>query len=123
MTETADTTQALFLGKDAVVRETFDRVLAILQDIGPFQIETKKTSIHLTRGVGFAGVHPRKSYLYLNIRLDRPIDSDRIAKSEQVSKHRFHNEVKLSTPEEVDAELASWLRDAYRLADGRSDTR
>jgi hypothetical protein len=119
VTETADTTETLFLGKDTVVRDTFDRVLATLRDIGPFQVETKKTSIHLTRGVAFAGVHPRKSYLYLNIRLDRPIHSDRIAKSEQVSKHRFHNEVKLSTPEEVDAELVSWLRDAYSLSDTR----
>ena len=118
MTESIDATQALFLGRDAVVRQTFDRVLAVLHDIGPFQVEAKKTSIHLTRGVGFAGVHPRKSYLYLNIRLDRPLAGERIARSEQVSKHRFHNEVKLSTPADVNPELTEWLRDAYELTDG-----
>lgn len=75
----------------------------------------KKTSIHLTRSVGFAGVHPRKSYLYLNIRTAYPIDSPRIAKSEQVSKNRFHNELKLTSPDEIDAELLGWLKDAYAL--------
>jgi Domain of unknown function (DUF5655) len=75
----------------------------------------KKTSIHLTRSVGFAGVHPRKSYLYLNIRTDYPIASPRIAKSEQVSKNRFHNELKLTSPDEIDAELLGWLKDAYAL--------
>jgi len=82
---------------------------------GPFQEEPKKTSIHLMRTVGFAGVHPRKSYVYLNIRTDYPIASPRIAKTEQVSKNRFHNELKLTSPGEIDEELLGWLQDAYAL--------
>jgi len=35
--------------------------------------------------------------------------------SEQVSKNRFHNELKLSSPDEIDAELLAWLNDAYAL--------
>ncbi len=44
-----------------------------------------------------------------------PVASPRIAKSEQVSKNRFHNELKLTSPDEIDAELLSWLKDAYAL--------
>jgi hypothetical protein len=86
-----------------------------VHSIGPFQEEPKKTSLHLVHTVGFAGVHPRKSYLLLNLRTDHPIESQRITKTEQVSKSRFHNEVKLASPSDVDEELLGWLKDAYGL--------
>jgi len=102
MTETTYTSAALFAGKDEVVQVIYTRLLEALSRLGPFQEEPKKTSIHLVRNTGFAGVHPRKSYLYLNLRTDYPIDNPRIAKTEQVSKNRFHNELKLNSPDEID---------------------
>ena len=117
MTETIYTSAALFAGKDEVVRAIYTRLLETLSTLGPLQEEPKKTSIHLVRNAGFAGVHPRKSYLYLNLRTDYPIDSPRIAKTEQVSKNRFHNELKLTSPDEVDEELLGWLKDAIYLVD------
>ena len=77
--------------------------------------DPKKTSIHLVHNSGFAGAHLRKSYLYLNLRTDYLIDSPCIAKTKQVSKNRFHNELKLSSPDEVEEELLAWLKDAYAL--------
>src|SRR5438105_5466819 len=105
MAEPLSTSDALFLGKDQQVQSTYHSLLEALYALGPFQEEPKKTSIHLVRTVGFAGVHPRKSYLILNLRTDYPIDNPRITKSEQVSKNRFHNEVKLASPGEIDEEL------------------
>lgn len=32
-----------------------------------------------------------------------------------MSANRYHNEVKLSSLEEIDAELIQWLREAYEL--------
>jgi len=115
MTETIYTSTALFTGKDEVVQVIYTRLLEELGKLGPFQEEPKKTSIHLVRNTGFAGVHPRKSYLYLNLRTDYPIDSPRIAKTEQVSKNRFHNDLKLNSTDEIDEELLGWLKDAYVL--------
>jgi len=112
---TTDARESLFTGKDDVVRSIYDRLLETLRTIGPFQEEPKKTSLHLVHTVGFAGVHPRKSYLLLNLRTDHPIKSQRITKTEQVSKSRFHNEVKLASPGDIDEELLGWLKDAYRL--------
>jgi hypothetical protein len=115
MSTTTDAREALFIGKDNVVRSIYERLLEALHTIGPFQEEPKKTSLHLVHRVGFAGVHPRKSYLILNLRTDHPIESQRIFKTEQVSKSRFHNEVKLASPGDVDEELRGWLKDAYML--------
>ncbi len=47
--------------------------------------------------------------------MDRPLQGERVAKSEQVSKNRYHNEVKITSPDEVDAELIGWLKEAYAL--------
>lgn len=105
----------LFEGKEPVVRAVYIRLLAALSTIGEYREEPKKQSIHLVRATGFAGAHPRKASLVLNLRLDRALESERIIRREQVSKHRWHNEVKLSAPDEVDDEITSWLRAAYEL--------
>jgi hypothetical protein len=47
---------------------------------------------------------------------DRQIPSPRIHKSEQTSAKRFHHEVKLTSPTDVDSELVKWLKDAYALS-------
>ena len=104
-----------FADKTPEIRALYDRLVAMTQNFGPVEQDPKKTSIHLVRNAGFAGVHPRKSYLYLNLRTDYPIDNPRITKTEQVSKNRFHNELKLNFPDEVDEELIGWLKDAYTL--------
>ncbi len=115
MSTTTDAREALFTGKDDVVRSIYDRLVEALHSVGPFQEEPKKTSLHLVHTVGFAGVHPRKSSLLLNVRTDHAIESPRITKTEQVSKNRFHNEVKLASPGDVDEELLGWLKAAYEL--------
>jgi hypothetical protein len=116
MTDVHATVDALFAGKDEVVRDTYDQLLAVLGELGSFTVEPKKTSIHLVNKTGFAGIHPRKGYMYLNVRTERPLESPRIAKREQVSKSRYHNEVKLETPHDVDDELRAWLKEAYELS-------
>ena len=115
MVETSYTVDMLFAGKDAIVRAIYDRLLETLHGLGAFSVEPKKTSIHLVNKVGFAGVHPRKSYMYLNLRTAQAIANARVAKTEQVSKNRYHNEIKLDSPDAVDAELRQWLSEAYAL--------
>jgi len=63
-----------------------------------------------------AGIATRKDSLVLTIKSDRPLNNQRIHKSEQTSARRFHHEVKLTTPAEVDNELMGWLTEAYRLS-------
>jgi hypothetical protein len=115
MVDTNYTVDMLFDGKDAVVRAIYERLLEALQGLGAFSVELKKTSIHLVNKVGFAGVHPRKSYMFLNLRTEHAIENARVVKTEQVSKNRYHNEIKLATPDAVDAELRQWLSEAYAL--------
>jgi len=98
------------------VKATYTAILKAAKKLGPVKEEAKKTSIHLVRKSAFAGVATRKSALMLTLKSDSDVPSQRIAKREQASAHRWHVEVKLETPEQVDSEIISWLKNAYELA-------
>lgn len=110
------TVKSHFEGKDPAVRQIYDRLLKAAGKFGPVKEEPKKTSIHLVNQTAFAGVATRKSAMVLTIKSDRKLPSLRIHKSEQTSAQRFHHEVKLTSPAEVDSELLKWLKAAYALS-------
>lgn len=110
------TVKSHFEGKYPAVRQIYDRLLRAAEKFGPVKEEAKKTSIHLVNRTAFAGVATRKSALVLTIKSDRKLPSPRIHKSEQTSASRYHHEVKLTSPAEVDSELVQWLKAAYALS-------
>jgi hypothetical protein len=91
----------------------YERLAGALAEIGVYTVEEKKTSLHISAGkAAFLGVHPRKQGVRLNLVLSRALESPRLAKVERVSANRFHNELDVREPGEVDAELVEWLREA-----------
>jgi hypothetical protein len=105
-----------FDGKDPSVKSIYDHIVEASRKFGSVIEEPKKTSIHLVNKSAFAGVMTRKNVLILNIKSAAPIKHKRITKSEQISASRFHQEVKLTSPEEVDSLLISWLKEAYSIS-------
>jgi hypothetical protein len=75
-------------------RQLYQHLLKRIKTIGPFRIETKKTSVHLTRKSAFAGVHPRKAFLMLTIKSGRS-----------------------GTTQDIDGTLLGWLKQAHELCD------
>ncbi len=104
-----------FKDRSPAIRAVYDRILKAARKLGPFVEEPKKTSIHLVRKTAFAGVAARKTALVLTLKSDRDIRSPRISKHEKTSANRWHLEVKLSGPAEVNPEFVSWLEKAYVL--------
>ena len=84
--------------------------------LGNVAEEPKKTSIHLVRDTAFAGVATRRSSLILTLKSAKDIRSLRVEKREQTSAHRWHVDVRLEKPADVDRQLTTWLTAAYRLA-------
>jgi hypothetical protein len=105
-----------FDGKEEVVRQTYDELLKVLRKRYTITESPKKKSIHLMNATTLAGVTTRQNCLILTIKSDCMLSSPRIRKSEQVSRHRFHLKLKLSSPEDVNAELIAWLVNAYSLS-------
>lgn len=105
-----------FAGKSTSVRATYDRLKQAASTFGDFAEDPKKTSIHLNRRTAFAGVATRKDAIRLTIKADTDLRSRRIVKREQASSHRWHHEVILASPKDVDTELIGWLKRAYELS-------
>jgi len=115
------TVDALLSGRDDSVRGTYARLIEQLHTLGGVHEDAKQTCIHLAPAPGataFAGVHPRKTGILLNLRTAAPLDSPRVRKTERLSRSRYFNEVLVESPEDVDAQLLAWLRDAYALSAG-----
>lgn len=105
-----------FEGRSPAVREIYEAVLEAARKFGPVAEDPKKTSIHLNRKTAFAGIQTRHEFLILTVKAAADIDSPRVAKREQASANRWHHEIKLHRPDEVDAELKNWLENAYDLS-------
>lgn len=98
------------------VRATYSAILRAARALGPVREEPKKTSIHLVKRTAFAGIAARKESLVLTLKSARPIKSPRIAHAEQTSANRWHLEIRLAGPDEVDLDLRDWISQAYELA-------
>lgn len=103
----------LLVNKEKTVSELLETILSILEQFGPYQIEVKKTSLHLVKEKAFLGVHPKKKWLDINIVSNQAIDHSLITKNEHISKNRWHNNLRLSSVEEVDDTVKNLLQAAY----------
>jgi len=98
------------------VAATYAALVKAARALGPVREEPKQTSIHLVRASAFAGVATQRAALILTLKSGQDIRSHRIRKHEQASAHRWHLEIRLGGPAEVDAELRTWLAASYQLA-------
>lgn len=105
-----------FVDRDPAVRRIYDALVAVSRRFGPVVEDPKKTSIHLVARTAFAGVAARKNALILTIKSEGDIPSSRIFRREQASANRWHLEIRLDDPAQVDAELERWLKQAFALS-------
>lgn len=105
----------LFSNKNKNVIEIYHKIIDILDSIGEYEIEAKKTSIHIKRKSAFLGINPKKKWIDINIVTDHPLEYEKITKVEQVSKHRFHNNLRMMDSSELNSDVTVLIREAYHL--------
>ena len=110
------TVDAHFRSREPAVRATYEAILKEARSLGPVREEAKKTSIHLCRSTAFAGIATQRSALVLTLKSAKDIPHSRIRRREQASAHRWHVEIKLEKPADVDRQLKAWLAESYALA-------
>jgi Domain of unknown function (DUF5655) len=97
------------------VRATFDRVLAVVSELGPVAVLPEKTRIALHVRMSFAAFMPRRSWLSGHLVLARRIDSPRFPRVETLSPQNVVHNFRLTSPADVDEQFAAWLAEAYRV--------
>jgi AcrR family transcriptional regulator len=106
---------AHFRGKDEVVREIFDRIVEVVQALGPVEVLAEKTRIALHTRMSFAAFMPRVHWLDGHVVLAERLDSERFTKIEVYSPHNVLHAFRLRDPAEVDAEVIDWFTRAYAV--------
>lgn len=110
------TVDALFAKATPSVRDTYEAILKASRELGRVTVEPKKTSIHLVRVTAFAGIATRKDALILTLKSGSAIRDPRVHHMEQTSARRWHVEVRMESPEDLDRDIRKWLRAAYELS-------
>ena len=95
---------------------TYKMILKSARELGTVREDPKKTSIHLVRETAFAGIATRKEALILTLKSAKAVKTPRAHRQEQVSSHRWHLEIRLAAPTDVDPEIRELLRAAYDLS-------
>ncbi len=108
-----------FTGKDPAVREAFDRILKAVRGIGPVDVLPEKTRIALHVRMSFAALSPKKHWLDGHVVLARRLESPRFKRIYVVSPRNVVHEFRVASPDEVDSEVAAWLREAYAVGEQR----
>ena len=106
---------AQYADAKAALRPIFERVLAIVQSLGgDARIEPRQTYVAFARAKQFALVQPStKTRVDLGLVLPDVEPSGRLAASTNFGSGSINRRVALTAPDEVDAEIAGWLRQAY----------
>lgn len=107
---------ALFSGHP-VALAVFERVRELLAGVGPVHVRTTKSQVAFRRDRGFAYLWRPGQYLrgenaevVLSIATDHPIVSDRFKEVVEPAPGRWMHHLEIRDPDEIDDEVATWLR-------------
>jgi len=106
---------ARLAGKSERVVWLYRRIVKTLRVMGPLLINPGKTGIAFQARMRFAGVVLRRANVELRFILRRRLESPRVTRTLSYGPHLFGHYVTVAGPEDLDAELQSWLAESYRV--------
>jgi hypothetical protein len=108
-----------FAGSEPAVRATFDAVLEVARALGPVEVLPERSRIALHARMSFAAFVARRRWLDGHVVLAERLASPRFRKVEAYSPRNVVHTFRLTSPDDVDAEVAGWLAAAYRVGEQR----
>lgn len=108
-----------FEGTAPNVRATFDRIVAVVADLGPVSVLPERTRIALFVRMSFAAFMPRTHWLDGHLVLARRIGSPRFRRIDEYSPRNIAHAFRLTSPADVDREFTGWLVEAHRVGEQR----
>ena len=112
-----------FRGKRPEIRRLFDRVVELVQKVGPVRILPEKTRIAFQVRMSFAQVTPRNNWLDGHVVLARRLESPRFTRIETFSPRNHLHAFRISSIDDIDEEFQRWLTEAYAVGNQEHLTR
>jgi hypothetical protein len=110
---------AHFRGKPSEIRAIFKAVLQAIRRCGPVKVLPEKTRIAFQVRMSFAQVTPRSRWVDGHVVLARRLEHPRFRRIDTISRRNHVHHFRLSAVSEVDAEVQSWLVEAYAVGQQR----
>lgn len=101
---------------------SYDAVLSVLSGLGPLEVRTTRSQIAFRARRGFAYLWRPARYVrssfpaVLSIALRRELSSPRFKSVVHPAPSVWMHHLELSGPQDVDAEVTTWLAEAYAAA-------
>lgn len=108
-----------FQGKPALVRAIFDEVLRVARSNGPITVLPEKTRIAFQVRMSFAAFVIRRNWVDGHVVLARRRENPRFRRIETFSPRNHLHAFRFKSVEDVDAEVSSWLVEAYQVGQQR----
>jgi hypothetical protein len=110
---------AHFAGKPEIVRAIFDRLLALAKKNGPVVVLPEKTRIAFQVRMSFAAFVIRRNWVDGHVVLARRLENPRFRRIETFSPRNHLHAFRFENVSEIDADVAAWLAEAYRVGEQR----
>lgn len=105
-----------FKDKEPIVRDLFDRYLALVESFGPVTVIPQQTRIAFQVRVRFAGAVTRRRWLDGALWLKRRAEHPLFYKIEMVTPHDYVHRFRLKDVKDLrDKDLKAFLREAYAV--------
>jgi hypothetical protein len=110
-----DVVDEIYSGAKAALRPIHDRIMAAIDTFGPFEIAPKKGYLSLRRKKQFAMIGPAtKTAVEVGLNARELPSSPRLTVVPPGAMCQY--KVRVSEPDDVDAQLVAWVRHAYDTA-------
>jgi hypothetical protein len=103
-----------FKGRDAILREIFDKLVELTSQHGPLTVYAQKTRIVFMVQVRFASVRVQKNWLVFGLWLTRRVEHQLLIKTEVFGPDSFGLGFRLSRLEDIDDTLVTLIGEAYK---------
>ena len=100
-------------GKPPEIAAIVERVIAAAERCGPVTLLPEKTRIALAARMSFAALMPRRRWVDGHVVLARRLEDPRFTRIETFSPRNHLHAFRLTSPDEVDAQVGAWLAEAY----------
>jgi hypothetical protein len=107
--------QSHFEGKPPQIREIYNAVLKAIQRCGKVKVLPEKTRIAFQVRMSFAQLTTRSKWVDGHVVLARRFEQPRFRKIETISPRNHVHHFRLLSAADVDAEIVSWLAEAYAV--------
>ena len=108
-----------FEGKPANVRAIFDKLRRVAEANGPVKVLPEKTRIAFQVRMSFAAFVIRQNWIDGHVVLARRLENKRFTRIETFSPRNHLHAFRFESVDDVDAEVAAWIAEAYQVGDQR----